>query len=206
MTSLLEKFVERYGRLPTEVDPDYLEMLRMSKYHVVDRPAGSPGKCVGCGSTKIDGRRYVDLGAQIDWYGGVYLCGHCVKEAANNLGLFDEDRELIEELRKVINDKNFVESEAVRLQEVVLRTAKEIKDYYGDLPVNLRSPDDSGNYTESDLVVEENSPGSDSSDSNTGKTEPTTNRTKSGTAKSTSGSGRTNVPSLAKLLESGSNS
>lgn len=204
MTSLLEKFVERYGRLPTEVDPDYLEMLKMSKYHVVERPFGSPGKCIGCGSTKIDGRRYVDLGAQIDWYGGVYLCGHCVKEAATNLGLFNEDKQLILELQEIINSKKNNNEEAIRLQEVMLRTAEEIKSFYGDIFVD-RQPDSSNNSTESDSVTSEESSGSDENSGSNNEIEQPTTGTKSGTTKSSSSTGRENVPSLAELLNPGSN-
>src|SRR5688500_3188971 len=90
MTSHLEKFHNKYGRLPTENDPDYLEMLKMSKFRILSKPDSSPGKCASCGGFKEDGRKYVDFGLYVDWYGTVLLCSLCAKEMAEVLGFIQE--------------------------------------------------------------------------------------------------------------------
>src|SRR3954466_860008 len=83
-------FVKKYGKLPTEIDPDYLEMLRMSRYRILDVPDVAPAKCANCGSSKNDGRKYVDFGLQVDWYGVVYFCGLCLADIARDMGLFKQ--------------------------------------------------------------------------------------------------------------------
>ena len=102
--SLLERFVNRYGRLPTEVDPDYLEMLNMSKYRRLAVPDFAPGKCANCGSSRTNDREYLDFGLQVDWYGTVYLCSLCIADMAKTLGLYAAMEDEREKLKLGIND------------------------------------------------------------------------------------------------------
>lgn len=184
----LDKFVSRYGRLPTEVDPDYLEMLRMSKYRLLDVPDVSPGKCGNCGASKNDGRKYVDIGLHIDWYGAMYLCGHCIKDIANEAGLFRELEQALEDL--VDREASILEmhQKGEALHEIVKRTHQEFEDFYA----NLRS-----------FELDSDSDSSASSGANLFETKSD----RAGTAhpepaviKSTPVTRRENIPSLTELM------
>jgi hypothetical protein len=141
MTSLLEKFTKRYGRLPTEFDPDYLEMLNMSKVYVVDVPTRSPGKCANCGASKDDGRKYVDIGLYIEWYGDVYFCGYCIHEVTKKIGLFGELENKIAVLEKEVIRLEALKDDGKRLNELVVQTAAEIKEHYDSLLSNVAGSD-----------------------------------------------------------------
>jgi hypothetical protein len=189
---VFNKFVHKYGRLPTEFDPDYLEMLRMSKYIIVDVPRMQPGKCANCGASKNDGRKYVDFGLQVDWYGTVYLCGTCLHDVSNEMGLFNE----IEQKLSLVIDMDerlaALKNQGVELHETVVKTFKEFENFY----VSLHSsgvdsnpePDSSGN---SDTIIDEADTGG-----------PSTNEAESGSTKPTSGRGSKNSRSLTDLLNS----
>lgn len=51
-----------------------------SRIQIVDTPVAAPGNCSMCGSCGGDGRKFLDFGKQLDWYGAVYFCTECVKE------------------------------------------------------------------------------------------------------------------------------
>lgn len=55
-----------------------------SRFQIVDRPVAAPGKCAVCGATD---RECVDFGMDIDDYGAVYFCTHCIREGALATGL-----------------------------------------------------------------------------------------------------------------------
>lgn len=186
MTSLLEKFVSKYGRLPTEVDPDYLEMLRMSKYRILAVPDVSPGKCANCGSSKNDGRKYVDFGLQVDWYGAVFLCGECLHDVSNAMGLFDALRaELVEAQEKKISADALQET-GVELHDRVVKTFKELEEFYVGVSTHRLDSDS------------DSSPGL--VDDSTESSEQRTDSAKPRVTKSTTSSRRSNPPSLANLL------
>lgn len=181
----LDKFVAKYGRLPTEFDPDYLEMLQMSKYSILDVPSVSPGKCGNCGSSKNDGRKYIDIGLHIDWYGAMYLCGYCVEDIARSAGLFDKVeadlREASESVAKI--EEMYQKGEA--LHELVANTHQDFKEFYGSLHTTELDSDSDNN-----IGVDTNSP---INKSRTDLSEP-------GVTESTSVTRHQNVPSLADLL------
>jgi len=191
---VMHRFIEKYGRLPTEVDPDYLEMLRMSKYLTQDVPMFKPGKCGNCGASKNDGRKYVDFQLEIDWYGTLYLCGHCIKDVATELGLFDELVQSLLKQEEEIAALTSVKEKGVELPANLIKAWEEFKEYYD-------SVHSSGNYTPSDIgsMVE-----SESSARESAVNEPTTNTTKSRATKSTSSSRRENIRSLTELLDNSS--
>lgn len=186
MDPKVQKFLEKFGRLPTEVDPDYLEMLRMGKYQVTDVPMYKPGKCANCGSAKNDGRRYVDFGLEVDWYGTVFLCGLCLKDVAQTMGLFAELEAEIEKLKKTSFDIDVLREQGFHLQDTVLKTFEEVKEYHARVHSlgDSSSPDDG-----SDVVPVE-----------TAEAESTADESKSGITKSPTSSGRKNISSLAELL------
>jgi len=190
--ALVRKFVEHYGRLPTEVDPDYLEMLQMSKYQISDVPMYKPGKCANCGSSKGDGRKYVDFGLEIDWYGTLFLCGLCLTDVAETMGLFDKYKEEIEKVKQSSFSIDVLREQGGHLEEIMLETFEEVKQYFDNLhSIGADSPSNSPTsvepYTPSDA---ETAP----------RVESTVNEPKSKPVKSTSGPGRKDVPSLADLL------
>jgi hypothetical protein len=188
MNSVVEKFVHRYNRWPTEFDPDYLEMLNMSKYAILDEPQYKPHKCSNCGSTKKDGRKYIDFGLEIDWYGQVYLCSLCLLDIAMNVGLFDKIKEENDNLISRGAEIETMLAKGVKLYEVVMKTQQEFEDFYGNVHTSVDASSGNGS---TNLDKPEN----ESSEHGITKSE-------SGTTKSNSGSRRTDVPSLADILNS----
>lgn len=190
--TLVERFIQKYGRLPTEFDKDYLEMLRMSKYKLLDAPHYKPAKCANCGSTKVDGRKYVDFGLEIAWYGIVYICTLCLDDIAKNIGLFDSYQATIEQLDKKINylvNQNKDDSDLVSRLSIIM---EEVNAHLADLRT---SSDNSDSDRTSDV---------ESAEPKSIKTEPAVKSTNSRTTKSTTSSGSKNVPSLADLLNADS--
>jgi hypothetical protein len=191
---LIDKFVHKYGRLPTERDPDYLEMLRMSKYRILAVPDFKPAKCANCGSTKNDGRNYIDFGLEVDWYGIVYICGECLKDIAREMGLFTEyEKQLELRMLEIELLKNKIE-QGVELPDKLVKAWEEFKEYYASLQLAGGNGPDSippSNHDNS-VVQESNETESDKSGINEAKPRA---------AKSTSGSRSKNIRSLADLLD-----
>lgn len=192
-----EQFVQKYGRLPTEIDPDYLEMLNMSKYNIQDVPKFKPGKCANCGGTKNDGRKYIDFSLEIDWYGIVYLCTLCLMDVAVAAGLFDELKNKID----VLENRNAeLLSKIVNEEEITKRVGDTLADfkelyeqYFGSkLPIAPYSPPEPG---PDPVSVEAEKSGSDTSGDESG-----TEGAKPRTTKSSSRERPTDVPSLTELM------
>lgn len=185
---LVDLFIKKYGRLPTELDPDYLEILRMSKYRILAIPDVKPGKCANCGSAKNDGRMYIDFDLQIDWYGVVFVCGFCLKDITNAMKLFQPYIDEIGRLKAELLSIKIEHKKGTDLEERFLHTFGEVKDYFDSLrSVSNDMPPDSS----SDMGDES---GSDKSKS--GSDEPKPRVTKSNSSQRSS-----DLPSLAKLLE-----
>lgn len=55
---------------------------------VTEFPEHLPQKCIGCGAGQADGRRYIDTGMSEDFYGVIYICGHCIREVVDKFGEF----------------------------------------------------------------------------------------------------------------------
>lgn len=75
-----------------------------SRIQVLDVPISLPGVCTMCGSPGGDGRKFLDFGFQLDWYGAVYFCSECIKEfaqAANYIpvGAFEEQSKELAKLQ-----------------------------------------------------------------------------------------------------------
>ena len=189
MKSPFERFIELYnGKLPTERDPNYLELLRMSKYRILAIPDMNTAKCANCGSCKADGRKYVDFGLQIAWYDVVFLCGFCLKDIATEMGLF---KDFEEKLKAAITERALtigLQAQGDRLHEKLTELIKEFETYYASLH-SIR--DDS--IPTNNLSVDTNATASDSEGSVKAKPRIT---------KSTPSSGSKNLPSLADLLKS----
>jgi hypothetical protein len=188
---VMHAFIQKYGRLPTEVDPDYLEMLRMSKYQISNVPMYKPGKCANCGSSKDDGREYVDFGLEIDFYGTVFLCGFCIKDVATQLGIFNELVQTILKQEEEIAKLSEIKEKGIELPEKLITAWEEFKDYY----VSVHSVRD--DPTPGSSVVVEPEPSTDESE----VSEQPIIETKPRIVKSAPSTRSKNVRSLADLLD-----
>lgn len=185
MSQIVDRFIAKYGRLPTEVDPAYLEMLRMSKYRIVPVPDVQPGKCSNCGASKNDGRNYIDFGLHVDWYGAVFICGECLQDIANEMGLFKELQKELEAARQQCINLSTLQEQGEKLHETVIKTVKDLEAFYAGIFVTGDDP-----TPDTSSVLELDPPAGESG----------TTETKSRATKSTPGSRRENVRSLADLL------
>jgi hypothetical protein len=189
---LVDRFIHKYNRLPTERDPDYLEMLRMSKYTIEDVPYFVPGKCANCGASKNDGRRYINIGLELEWYGFVYFCGECLKDMAKTMGLFDDFIKQLVEKNELIAALESKLDQGVELPDRLVQAWEEFKEYYASLhPVRDDILPDTS-------VVLDAVPSED--ESGTDQTKSESDATKSKPVKSTASSRRKDVRSLAELL------
>ena len=66
-----------------------VELSPNSRFTILDNPNREPGVCAVCGSAGGDDRKFVDFGKQLDWYGAVYFCTHCVIELAASIGFIE---------------------------------------------------------------------------------------------------------------------
>lgn len=91
----------------TSIEPVDVEKVAeenpQSRFRIHDTAILKPGVCVMCRSAGGDGRQFVDFGRTDTWYGVVYVCTFCITEAANLLGLQNN-----EQLKKQFNDLNDV--------------------------------------------------------------------------------------------------
>ncbi len=184
--NIVDKFIKMYGRLPTEYDKDYLELLRMTKYRILAVPDVTPAKCSNCGSSKEDGRKYIDFGLIVDWYGVVFLCSLCLDDVAKAIGLYKEYEDKIAYLNEVIAEHGDLYMQANNLNETLVRTTEELKEYY----VSLSALNSGGDTARRNSLVTESS---ESSESNSHQTE-------SRATEPSPESGRNNFPKLAELL------
>lgn len=198
-TTPLEKYIELYnGKLPTENDPNYLELLRMSKYAVLETPYYKPGKCANCGCSKNDGRKYVDFNLEIDWYGKVYLCTLCLDDIVTACGFYTMYKNQIEELKNRVAELETQHEVANKLDESVVKLAEELQEHYARLYPS--GDGSSGNVADSGDLSVGNAQNSESG-SGTDQTERRIEPAKPGAVKQTSSTRRKDVPSLTELLE-----
>lgn len=191
--NLHDRFVQKYGRPPTEVDPDYLEMLNMSKYRIVPMPDKQQAKCSNCGSTKNDGRKYVDFGLDVDWYGIVFLCGNCIYDIAKAMNCFAQfvDRiNRLEDRNKTL--ENLLLAQGDSIESRLSNLMEEVKEYFA----SLHSISDDGRSDPSTMVDSNSSSGAD----NTTESDRQATGTEQRTTESTTGPGSKNFSSLAELL------
>lgn len=193
---LFDKFVQKYGRLPTEFDPDWLEMVHMSKYRVLAVPDVQPGKCANCGSSKADGRKYIDIGLEISWYGALFLCSLCLEDVARNVGLFDEIEEELQVAKDKLLDRKFLLERGEFLQNELTHVFEEVKEYLDTVGVR---PSEPVPYAVGRTVVE---PYQEPATEATGKGDKPANEAKSRTSKSTPSPRLEDLLGLAERSES----
>lgn len=190
---VVDKFVHKYSRLPTENDPEYLEMLRMSKYKFYAVPMFKPGKCANCGASKDDGRKYVDFGLEVDFFGTLFLCTICIEDIARNAGLFEPLKLELFKITEKLKEKLGLQEQGSNLHDTVVSLFKEFEAYYANLFAT-------GNYTSSDRTssVESNEAATESV---LDSSEPVADAPKPRVTKSSSSSGRSNLRGITELLD-----
>jgi hypothetical protein len=192
-TDVVNRFIHKYSRLPTERDPDYLEMLRMSRYRILARPDVGPAlKCSNCGSAREGDRQYVDFGLYVDWYGQVFICTLCLADIALHAGLFKAAELKILQLEQQIEDLKTSRVSAEDLKSTFLRTYEEVKNHFDSLyPVGSESVSNSVPDVGSDAQPTDK----DASVSNSSVKTPERKVTKPATS-----SGSKDLPLLTALL------
>lgn len=89
-----------------------------------------PGKCSICGGMKYDGRKWIDFGLSIDWYGVVYLCTFCFEEIKTQIEGQDESfpvssyLQLKQEKELFLKDISVLKKTQISLEKVI----RELKD------------------------------------------------------------------------------
>jgi copper chaperone CopZ len=162
----------------------------MTTIFVEDRPIHSPAKCGRCGSVRYDGRKYVQFGMDIEFYGIVYLCSHCVREIYK--AVFNGNDGLpVAQLESDLADA----LQTIELQQTLLNTREEqietLENTYG-----VVEPDSSPVAESSDSP-----PVAESTDSGTKTGNSKSSGRKKPVTKSVTSSRPKNVPSLTELLE-----
>lgn len=188
----VKQFFERYGRLPTEFDPDYLEMLNMSKYKISDVPPYPPTKCANCGTSKNDGRKYIDFDLTVDWYGVVYICGFCLKDISSAMGLFEEYEADLAVAKEQMDEVVSTHERGEELLEKMLQVNKEFESFANLHSIRNDIPTNPEPYVVPDKI--------ESDDTGTNESKSVSEEPESGTSKPTPVPRRKNVRSLAELL------
>lgn len=133
----------------------------MSKYDVVDLPLALPGKCLQCGSSKKDGRGYVQINTELVCghghpYGTLYLCGYCFEEIARAIGYLsiESAKELMELVAKSTQEIERLDLENARLRRAL---SELVVVYPSSIDSNTTEPESpDGNVSDSGIAQREN--------------------------------------------------
>lgn len=82
-------------------------------------PNALPGKCSLCGaSDNVDGREYIDIGFELDFYGVIYFCTHCMSEIAAAIGYIGPENyaDLGKENTSLLSELSGLSAENVKLR------------------------------------------------------------------------------------------
>lgn len=97
------------------IDPEkFAEENPNSRFRILNAAILAPGTCILCKSAGGDGRQFIDLGIQVDWFGAIYFCTYCIGEAATLLG-FEKSDGLAK--LKAVNDLIEAQQKIFELQE-----------------------------------------------------------------------------------------
>ena len=90
------------------------------RVQVLDFLNALPGKCAMCGypGGQGDGRKFVDIGFDLDFYGQVVFCSHCMGQIAERLGYVPQERvqHLYDDLEKSVNQIQLMGAENAKLR------------------------------------------------------------------------------------------
>lgn len=145
---------------------------------ITGTPPIAPAKCVICGTSGNKESKFIDTGWDIDFYGVVYFCLNCIKEAAAVLSMVPTEK--LSEALDVLGQEQF-------MREVLQEENEDLRDVISLLTSRGFSTGDSGSDSDSSKSVvderkEESKPVSGKSTS-----------AKSRSAKPTNESGSSNV-------------
>lgn len=109
------------------------------RIQVLDRPVALPGKCAICGysgSENGDGRKFIDINFDMDFYGAVIFCAGCIVGIANKLGFISPEQ--ADKLR-LEKDQAITELQKVAAENAKLRASLDSLNFLGskssDIPV-----------------------------------------------------------------------
>lgn len=104
--------------------PEITLAVPSGRFQYVDIPSALPGVCIVCGSVGgvgSDGRKFIDFGFSVDYYGQVYFCSFCFVEALGPLGWSTPER--VEHYKGMIAEQKELnqrlEAENVKLRSVL---------------------------------------------------------------------------------------
>jgi hypothetical protein len=111
-----------------------VEVSPQSRVQVLDCAPVAPGVCILCGIA--DGRKFVDFGKQVEWYGAVYFCSECIGEVARALGWVPvaEYNELLAEFKKLDAGTNILVREKEQIHNALATVFRTIGS--GNMPVD----------------------------------------------------------------------
>jgi hypothetical protein len=99
------------------------ELNSSLRVQILDFPASLPGKCAMCGfpGGEGDGRKFVDVGFDLDFYGVVYFCTHCFAEIATGIEYIPASQvvELNQKLEDLILQNQQLGAENAKLRYVL---------------------------------------------------------------------------------------
>lgn len=156
MTEYVDQRLEALAELPENLRYSYIDKFQVQK-GPLNQP---PYKCAGCGNHIMSAEQdYIDWGFSVDFYGQVVFCGHCFRQAANQLYYMDPNqvRQLVEAKSKLIRENSDLINEVTELRNalaaigVVTRHNPPIE--RSPLPVDPRQ-EENREYERRDLPVE----------------------------------------------------
>lgn len=153
-------------------------------------PPCLPGKCSICGNTGEAGRKFLDIGLELDFYGVVYFCNLCLSSSIlPHLELVPLD--MLVQVQEELEEAKAATTE-LEIQNNELRSVLESLSKLG---FNSSTDSDAAS-AESDVATDSGSEQSKSATTNKRST-----RGKAGSVKSTNESGSTNVLNSISLTE-----
>lgn len=111
--------------------------MSSERFQILDRPTALPGKCVICGfagGENSDGRKFVDFGFDLDFYGAVIFCENCFVSGQNTLGWLSPDQAL---KLKFVAQENEEKLQRALSENAKLRSALDSLHFLGDSTADI---------------------------------------------------------------------
>ncbi len=146
-----------------------------SKFRVLDYPSSLPSKCAVCGNPGGDGRKFIDFGFDLDFFGTVYFCSICLNECVNTLEYPSPEQwnYAKEENERLANSLRKLEAE-----NVALRVSLSQLNFLGVLPYSSEAPSGSETITSKSNVSDGKTDSQEGSDNSRSNESPDESRSK----------------------------